>query len=165
MLDKLKEPFPLLMKFLPPPPSPPTAEKLLNQQRPPPTVKFTYPNSPCPSPTPYFQQLYLAVANWDRLMTDSPDYMKEKSPLFRDFDDGRKLPILKRAQSEYHSDNIDTNENDSLKNRRNSLQVLSFDDITHLEQQRRKSSPADINKHDKDMKNQIRLGKKGYVFM
>lgn len=34
-----------------------------------------FPNSPCPSPTPIFQQLYLALSHWDRLLAESPDLM------------------------------------------------------------------------------------------
>lgn len=32
-----------------------------------PAGKIFFPNSPCPSPTPLFQQLYLALAHFDRL--------------------------------------------------------------------------------------------------
>lgn len=35
------------------------------------------PHTPCPSPTPFFQHLYLAVAHWERCMSDSPDYIKD----------------------------------------------------------------------------------------
>lgn len=33
----------------------------------PPAGKIFFPNSPCPSPTPVFQQLYMALAHFDRL--------------------------------------------------------------------------------------------------
>lgn len=33
--------------------------------------------SPCPSPTPLFQQLYAAVAHWERVLAGSPELMKE----------------------------------------------------------------------------------------
>lgn len=35
--------------------------------------KIFFPQSPCPSPTPVFQQLYMALANFDRLTQESPD--------------------------------------------------------------------------------------------
>lgn len=42
------------------------------------SCKILFPNSPCPSPTPIFQQLYLALANWERL-SESPDCSKLSS--------------------------------------------------------------------------------------
>lgn len=34
-------------------------------------------NSPCPSPTPLFQQLYAAVSHWERVLAGSPELLKE----------------------------------------------------------------------------------------
>lgn len=47
------------------------------------SCKILFPNSPCPSPTPIFQQLYLALANWERL-SESPDYLKFSSHSYND---------------------------------------------------------------------------------
>lgn len=33
--------------------------------------------SPCPSPTPLFQQLYAAVAHWERVLSGSPELLLE----------------------------------------------------------------------------------------
>lgn len=33
--------------------------------------------SPCPSPTPLFQQLYAAVSYWERMLAGSPELMRE----------------------------------------------------------------------------------------
>lgn len=35
-------------------------------------------NSRCPTPTPIFQQLCLAVSHWEQVLADSPDFIKEK---------------------------------------------------------------------------------------
>lgn len=35
------------------------------------------PSSPCPSPTPLFQQLYAAVAHWERVLSGSPELLRE----------------------------------------------------------------------------------------
>lgn len=39
------------------------------------------PPSPCPSPTPLFQQLYAAMSHWERLLADSPELLKELTVL------------------------------------------------------------------------------------
>lgn len=39
--------------------------------------KIFFPQSPCPSPTPVFQQLYMALSHFDRLVRqESPDILK-----------------------------------------------------------------------------------------
>lgn len=38
-----------------------------------PAGKIFFPNSPCPSPTPFFQKIYMALSNFDRL---SPEVVK-----------------------------------------------------------------------------------------
>lgn len=37
--------------------------------------------SPCPSPTPLFNQLYAAISHWERVLADSPEVLKEVSVL------------------------------------------------------------------------------------
>lgn len=48
------------------------------------------PRSPCPSPTPLFQQLYLAVAHWERVLAESPDSHVEREQIVRDLE---RLPL------------------------------------------------------------------------
>lgn len=43
-----------------------------------PAGKIFFPNSPCPSPTPLFQQLYLALAHFDRVSPDVKRLVSKK---------------------------------------------------------------------------------------
>lgn len=43
-------------------------------------------NSPCPSPTPTFQKLYIAVSHWERLLADSPNLLNEKHRIIKDLE-------------------------------------------------------------------------------
>jgi hypothetical protein len=69
-----------------------------------PVGKIFFPNSPCPSPTPIFQQLYMALAHFERL---SPDMVK----LMPKHDD-RKL--LQRSSS-YDSLSNDEHSSETIR--------------------------------------------------
>ncbi|KAG4075696.1 hypothetical protein HA402_003521 [Bradysia odoriphaga] len=43
-------------------------------------------NSPCPSPTPIFQKLYIAVSHWERVLADSPNVLHEKHRIIKDLE-------------------------------------------------------------------------------
>lgn len=43
-------------------------------------------NSPCPSPTPIFQKLYIAVSHWERILADSPNILHEKHRIIKDLE-------------------------------------------------------------------------------
>ena len=73
-----------------------------------------FPNSPCPSPTPIFQQLYLALSHWDRLLAESPDLLKEHSAL------DVNVNGLQRSNSFNHSIDSDKIVTKSPINRRSS---------------------------------------------
>ncbi|XP_035779935.1 oxysterol-binding protein-related protein 8-like isoform X1 [Anopheles albimanus] len=71
-VPKLKEHLSYLLKYLPP--SPPDKRNLRVEP-----IEKSLPRSACPSPTPIFQQLYLAVAHWERYLSDSPDLLRCQS--------------------------------------------------------------------------------------
>ncbi|XP_055542855.1 oxysterol-binding protein-related protein 8 isoform X2 [Wyeomyia smithii] len=129
-VPKLKEHLNYLLKYLPP--SPPDKNNLRVEP-----FKKSYPRSPCPSPTPIFQQLYLAVAHWERYLRDSPEFIRH-----RDADQDTLSPCS--------NDDVFT-EHSCSDQRRNSLQVglspgASFDRDGAETRTRRRSSPAEFNK-------------------
>lgn len=67
-----------LAKYIPP--TPPDNRISSNDLRRPIT------NSPCPSPTPIFQKLYIAVSHWERILADSPNLLKEKHSIIKDLE-------------------------------------------------------------------------------
>lgn len=78
-----------------------------------------FPNSPCPSPTPIFQQLYLALSHWDRLLAESPDLLKQSSEL----DVNANANGLQRSNSFNHNIDSDKSGTKSPVNRRRSYPV------------------------------------------
>lgn len=74
-----------------------------------------FPNSPCPSPTPIFQQLYLALSHWDRLLAESPDLSLNESSALDVNANG-----LQRSNSYNHSIDSDKIVINSPVNRRRS---------------------------------------------
>uniref|UniRef100_A0A336KJY0 Oxysterol-binding protein n=1 Tax=Culicoides sonorensis TaxID=179676 RepID=A0A336KJY0_CULSO len=73
---------PVLLKYLPASPRTPKLRTTsLDSRR-----GSVYPNSPCPSPTPVFQHLYFALAQWERCLSESPDYIKDLFNLSKDTD-------------------------------------------------------------------------------
>ncbi|XP_055645249.1 oxysterol-binding protein-related protein 8 isoform X2 [Toxorhynchites rutilus septentrionalis] len=128
-VPRLKEHLNSLMKYLPP--SPPNKQYLHVEP-----IEKSYPRSPCPSPTPIFQQLYLAVAHWERYLRDSPDPHGTRS-----------------AQSCLYSasDTDDVFDEQAttccIDVRRTSLQVGNLlAGGSEEEKQRRRSSPAEFSK-------------------
>lgn len=67
-----------LAKYIPP--TPPDNRISSNDLRRPIT------NSPCPSPTPIFQKLYIAVSHWERILADSPNLPNEKHRIIKDLE-------------------------------------------------------------------------------
>lgn len=81
--------------------------KLLPSRSSTPAGKVFFPNSPCPSPTPFFQKIYMALAHLDRM---SPDLFRmmprldEGSPLQRSnslssVEKSGQSPTMNRRQS------------------------------------------------------------------
>lgn len=67
-----------LAKYIPP--TPPDNRISSNDLRRPIT------NSPCPSPTPIFQKLYIAVSHWERILADSPNLLDDKHRFIKDLE-------------------------------------------------------------------------------
>ncbi|XP_065088867.1 oxysterol-binding protein-related protein 8 isoform X2 [Ochlerotatus camptorhynchus] len=133
-VPKLKEHLNYLMKYLPP--SPPESKTLHVEP-----IEKSFHRSPCPSPTPIFQQLYLAVAHWERYLRDSPDLLRYPN------DQGTLSP------AGTDDDVFDENDDFSIGSRRGSLQVGyspgphgKLLESTDEQRQRRRSSPAEFNK-------------------
>lgn len=123
------------MKYLPP--SPPDKRHL-----PVVSIEKSQPRSSCPSPTPIFQQLYLAVAHWERYLRDSPELFP-RSPGRFDEDDQLRSGMLSPSDDVF-------DEAGDIGRRRSSLQV-GFSPARQVystpgEKQRRRSSPAEFSK-------------------
>uniref|UniRef100_A0A182MUS2 Oxysterol-binding protein n=1 Tax=Anopheles culicifacies TaxID=139723 RepID=A0A182MUS2_9DIPT len=160
---RLKEHLNYLLKYLPP--SPPEKNNLRVE-----TIEKSLPRSACPSPTPIFQQLYLAVAHWERYLRDSPEFFRCRSVdvggPFR-----RRMPSSSGTVSPAGADGDEEEDEEVFKassqddgamlmaggKRRNSYQVgsnivLAASDAGKLmaangsEKLRRRSSPADFSK-------------------
>ncbi|XP_038105461.1 oxysterol-binding protein-related protein 8 isoform X3 [Culex quinquefasciatus] len=134
-VPKLKEHLNYLMKYLPP--SPPDKRHL-----PVVSIEKSQPRSSCPSPTPIFQQLYLAVAHWERYLRDSPELFP-RSPGRFDEDDQLRSGMLSPSDDVF-------DEAGDIGRRRSSLQV-GFSPARQVystpgEKQRRRSSPAEFSK-------------------
>ncbi|XP_035897955.1 oxysterol-binding protein-related protein 8 isoform X2 [Anopheles stephensi] len=168
---RLKEHLSYLLKYLPP--SPPEKQNLRVEP-----IEKSLPRSACPSPTPIFQQLYLAVAHWERYLRDSPDFFRCRS-----VDIGgpvrRRMPSSSGTVSPTGDDDeyeeVFRSEDDGAMlmaggKRRNSYQVgssivppASAADASKLmavngsEKLRRRSSPADFSK-DLDIDSQLDQG-------
>lgn len=103
--------------------------------------KNIFPNSPCPSPTPIFQQLYLALANWDRLVSESPD---------------SRCLIL---QSDYTD--CDSAKEKIIRSNSLASSVSNNGELIELPKIRRKSTPADIlrvqDEKQKDVKPPVQI--------
>lgn len=75
--NKLEYQINFLKKYLPITPD----KKIARSLSPLDNIRFS-PRSPCPSPTPIFQQLYHALAHWERIMSESPELIQQKIRLF-----------------------------------------------------------------------------------
>ncbi|XP_058455547.1 oxysterol-binding protein-related protein 8 isoform X2 [Malaya genurostris] len=129
-VPKLKKHLNYLLKYLPP--SPPDDANLSVDPS-----KSPFPHSPCPSPTPIFQQLYLAVAHWERYLRDSPEFMRQCGG----------NPGESGALSPCSNDDVfDENVPSVSERRRGSLQVGLSPGGSIDEKIRRRSSPAEFNK-------------------
>ncbi len=74
--------------------------------------KSSFPYSPCPSPTPIFQQLYLALAKYERMFSDSPDpTMLAKNEKAEIVEESETLQVRSRCNSLSSTNN----EMDSIK--------------------------------------------------
>lgn len=73
----------------------------------------TQKKSPCPSPTPVFQQLYLAIANYERLLSESPDSMKDNRG--KNADDSENIERRSRCNSLGSTNDISTLKVDGLR--------------------------------------------------
>lgn len=128
------------MKYLPP--SPPDKNNLHVE-----TIEKSFPRSPCPSPTPIFQQLYLAVAHWERYLRDSPDFLRHLST-----ESGVEQQSGSQSPAGIDDDVFDENGAfPPFERRRGSLQVGVSPVATRLDsvdeqRARRRSSPAEFNK-------------------
>nr|XP_029723351.1 oxysterol-binding protein-related protein 8-like isoform X2 [Aedes albopictus] len=135
-VPKLKEHLTYLMKYLPP--SPPDKNNLQVE-----TIEKSFRRSPCPSPTPIFQQLYLAVAHWERYLRDSPDFLRYLST-----ESGVEQQSGSLSPAGIDDDVFDENGGfPSYERRRGSLQVgFSPGHDADEQRARRRSSPAEFNK-------------------
>lgn len=97
-------------------------------------------SSPCPSPTPIFQQLYQAVAYWERFLSDSPEKLRRKLSLDLGTKFGSSLDEPDETDDEH---SIDTSPNVENMKKRHSVY---FSEITETKKfgERRKSSPAEL---------------------
>lgn len=70
-----------------------------------PAGKIFFPNSPCPSPTPIFQQLYMALAQYERLPPDvvgllpDDEWVMQKSNSFSNIASEAQSPSTVRRRS------------------------------------------------------------------
>lgn len=87
---------PLLLKYLPSSTSP-RPSKTLRASSVDSNHRLLFPNSPCPSPTPVFQHLYFALSQWERCLSESPDYIKEIFHLSKN--DGKPTDFRPRSNS------------------------------------------------------------------
>ncbi|XP_062558053.1 oxysterol-binding protein-related protein 8 isoform X3 [Armigeres subalbatus] len=141
-VPKLKEHLNYLMKYLPP--SPPGKNNLHVEP-----IEKSFHRSPCPSPTPIFQQLYLAVAHWERYLRDSPDFLRYLST-----ESGVEPQSGAVTPAGIDDDVFDEDGTmHSVERRRGSLQVafplVSGNgkwEYSDEERHRRRSSPAEFNK-------------------
>ncbi|XP_061497349.1 oxysterol-binding protein-related protein 8 isoform X2 [Anopheles gambiae] len=157
---RLKEHLNYLLKYLPP--SPPEKKNLRVEP-----IEKSLPRSACPSPTPIFQQLYLAVAHWERYLRDSPDFFRCRSvdvggPL------RRRMPSSSGTVSPAGADGDEEEDEEVFRcggrddgtmlmaggRRRNSYQVGTVAEtsdtgklmaVNGSEKLRRRSSPADFS--------------------
>lgn len=104
-------------------------------------------SSPCPSPSPIFQQLYQAVAYWERFLSDSPEKLRRKLSL----DLGTKFGSLDEPDETDDEHSYDNSPNVENMKKRHSV---NFSEITGKKfDVRRKSSPAELTlSEDKNMK-------------
>lgn len=106
-------------------------------------------SSPCPSPLPIFQQLYHAVAYWERILTDSPDSTRKYS---LDNNLGLKFGSLDDPdETDDEHSNTNSPKIDKMKKRFS----VNFAEISENKKhhERRKSSPADLtSSEDKNKK-------------
>lgn len=79
--------------------------------------------SQCPSPTPLFQQLYVAVAHWERVLADSPELPIERNQIVRDLE---RLPADKLCHTRDADSDYDDEEgsNDTASPLRSRLDVF-----------------------------------------
>lgn len=106
-------------------------------------------SSPCPSPSPIFQQLYNAVAYLERFLSDSPEKCSRKVS----HDLGLKFGSLDEPDE---TDDEHSNDNSpSIKNLKKRHSVYSSE-ITEDKKfcARRKSSPADLTLSEDKKKKQ-----------
>lgn len=107
--------------------------------------------SPCPSPSPIFQQLYHAVAYWERFLSDSPEKLTRK--LSHDL--GLKFGSLDEPDETDDEHSIDNSPSVENMKKRHSV---NFSEITQDKKicDRRKSSPADLTlSEDKNKKQNL----------
>uniref|UniRef100_A0A182JBS4 Uncharacterized protein n=1 Tax=Anopheles atroparvus TaxID=41427 RepID=A0A182JBS4_ANOAO len=150
-VPRLKEHLNYLLKYLPP--SPPDKRGLRVEP-----IEKSLPRSACPSPTPIFQQLYLAVAHWERYLRDSPDLFRSRSV---DVGQQRMLQASPGEGDEEDEDEdsvfLDGNWRATGERRRNSYHVgggptdasdggSNLMQVVGSEKLRRRSSPADFSK-------------------
>lgn len=101
-----------LAKYIPPTPPPENRQSLIRPQ----TISRSVSRSPCPSPTPLFQQLYHAVSHWERIMADSPDeLMAEKQKLIKDLENLPKSKIYISRDDGDDTDDERSNEPSPVK--------------------------------------------------
>ena len=106
-----------LAKYIPP--TPPQSRGTSNKD-----FQQSVLRSQCPSPTPLFQQLYIAVSHWERVLADTPDLLKEKDKLIRDLEN---LPQATASRSRSRDEGEDTDDECSAEAspKRHCLNVFS----------------------------------------
>lgn len=97
----------------------------------------TIQRSPCPSPTPLFQHLYLAVAHWERCMSDSPDFIKDFFNLSHKDDAATAATDDKALRKR-------SNSMDSFSETKRDAARATFSFSKKFQKNRRQSTPAAI---------------------
>jgi hypothetical protein len=121
--------------------------------------KIFFPQSPCPSPTPVFQQLYMAISQFDRLVRqESPDIftLMEKSPKMRS-------NSMSNVIVGGNNHNIADNERELMNSRRQSYPISLSSASISLKEARGSSFSRELSCADRCFtKNSLKMQKKPF---
>lgn len=82
--------------------------------------------SQCPSPTPLFQQLYVAVSHWERVLADSPELLIERQKIIKDLENVQPNKIYhSRDEGDETDDEDEDCSNDTPSPMRSTLDVFA----------------------------------------
>lgn len=81
--------------------------------------------SQCPSPTPLFQQLYVAVSHWERVLADTPELLIERHKIIKDLENIQTNKIYhSRDEGDETDDEDEECSNDTPSPMRSTLDVF-----------------------------------------